>query len=258
MGYPDITAIHEDVERGLQSQQHRLDSAAMAQAFWDYDGKKLMTLFLREAETPFDYIARPYRMSGLCRQIVEILCEHLYSPGPGRVWGLPAAKPESKSAGNEFLELVYGDNSIDAMMCRADQLSTLSNVAAIQVDVDEGVFQDKPVTLRLWGAEDFAVWTDPDNRVIPKVVCTVDRFETTSTYRCWTEDECSIYKSNANIKMEGGKVAKFVESIPHKYDCLPFGFVHNCQPITTFWESGPGAMLVSGEVNTNSRLSRLA
>jgi hypothetical protein len=258
MGYPDLTAIDEDVEKGLASQQHRMDAAAMAQAFWDYDGRKLMPLFMREAETPFDFQLRPYRMSGLCRQIVEILCEHLYSPGPGRVWGLPDAKPETKSPGNDFLQLVYDDNSIDAMMCRADQLSTLSNVAAMQVDVDEGVFQDKPVTLRLWGAEDFSVWTDPDNRVIPKVVCTVDRFETTATYRRWTETECSIFHADSKIKMAEGKVAVFVESIPHKYGCLPFSFIHAVQPITTFWETGPGAMLVSGEINTNSRLSQLA
>lgn len=258
MGYPDLAEIREDVEKGLPSQEHRLASAAMAQAFWDYDAKKLMSAFLREAETPFDYLARPYRMSGLCRQIVEILCEHLYSPGPGRVWGKPEAAPETKSPGNTFLETVYRDNSIDAMMCRADQLSTLSDVAAMQVDVDEGIFQDKPVTLRLWGAEDFAAWTDPDNRTIAKVVCTVDRFDTSATYRLWTDEACDIYQSDAKVKMDGGKVAKFVRSVPHAYGCLPFSFVHNCQPITSFWETGPGAMLVSGEINTNSRLSGLA
>jgi hypothetical protein len=258
MGYPDLTAIHEDVEKGLASQRERLDHAATAQAFFDYSGKKVMTSFIREAETPWDYTQRPYRMSGLCRQIVEILCEHLYSPGPGRVWGKPGEKPETKNAGNEFLQEVYDDNSIDAMMNRADQLSTLSDVAAVQVDVDEGVFADKPVTLRLWGAEDFAVWTDPDNRCIPKVCCTIDRHETSTTYRLWTESACSIYIAEDKVQLAGGKVALFSHADDHDYGCLPFSFVHAIQPITSFWETGPGPMLVSAEINANDRLSRLA
>ena len=83
MGYPDLAEIHLDVEKGLASQRHRLDSAAMASAFWNYDAKSL-PVFLREAETPFDYQLRPYRMSGLCRQIVEVLCEHLGHCRPHR------------------------------------------------------------------------------------------------------------------------------------------------------------------------------
>ena len=62
MGFPDLNFIHEDVEKGLQSQEHRLNSAAMAQGFWDYDGKRYMSQFMRDAETPFDYVMRPYRM----------------------------------------------------------------------------------------------------------------------------------------------------------------------------------------------------
>ena len=257
MGYPDLTLIKEDVELGLKSQQERLHRAAVAQGMYDYDGKQFMQLFLRDAETPFDYVARPYRESGLTRQLVEILCAHLYSPGPGRVWSLPGAAPEAKSAGNEFLEKVYADNSIDSLMMRADQLSTLSNVSAVQVDVDEGNFADKPVTLRLWGAEDFAVWTDPDNRTIPKVCCTVDRFEDRATYRLWTDEGCDIYQSENKVAQSGSKVATFQRFEKHAYGCLPFAFVHAVQPITTFWEIGPGPFIVAAEVRVNDRLSRL-
>jgi hypothetical protein len=249
--------IREDVELGLRSQQRRLDTAAVAQGFWDYDGKQFMQLYLRDAETPFDYVARPYREAGLTRQLIEILCAHLYSPGPGRVWTLPGQASGTETAGNKFLQKVYADNSIDSLMNRADQLSTLSNVAAVQVDVDEGVFQDKPVTLRLWGAEDFAVWTDPDNRTVGKVCCTVDRFETRATYRLWTDGGCYVYQADEKTVTTGNQVATFEEFIPHKYGCLPFAFVHAVQPITTFWEVGPGPLIVAGEVRCNDRLSRL-
>jgi hypothetical protein len=216
---------------------------------WDYDGKKFMSVFMRDAETPFDYIQRPYRMSGLCRQIIEILCDHLYSPGPSRTWDQPA--------GNKFLQTVYEDNHFNALMGRADQLSALNDVAAVQVDANEGNFQDKPITLRLWGAQDFAVWTDPENRTVPKVACTVDRYDGTDCYRLWTDKEVRRYESTADGTLAEGQKATFVDATPHEYGCLPFAFVHYVQPITSFWETGIGAFLAAGEVRANDRMSRL-
>ena len=250
MGYPDLAKIHDDVEQGLKSQEHRLNDAAMAQAFWDYQGKRFMQVFLRDAETPFDYVQRPYRASGLLRQIIEILCEHLYSPGPTRTW--------SEDAGNDFLATVYEDNHFDAMMLRADELSALNDVAAIQVDADEGNFEDKPITLRLWGGQDFHAWCDPDNRTVPKVAVTIDRWDHKTVFRLWDEKEVRIYETPKNENIEGGRAAKQVgPPIPHAYGCLPFEFVHYAQPITNFWETGIGTMLTQAEIRINDRLSRL-
>jgi Phage portal protein, SPP1 Gp6-like len=250
LGYPNLPAIYDDVEKGLESQQHRLNDAAMSQAFWDYQGKRFMQVFLKDAETPFDYVQRPYRASGILRQVIKILCEHLYSPGPSRTWDKPA--------GNEFLQTVYEDNHFDAIMQRADQLSSLNDVAAIQVDADEGNFQDKPITLRLWGAQDFHLWCDPDNRTIPKVAVTIDRFDHATTYRLWTDTEVRIYETPKNENIEGNRVAKQIgPPIPHKYGCLPFASVHYEQPITSFWETGIGGFLTQSEIRVNDRLSRL-
>jgi hypothetical protein len=249
MGYPDLTRIYDDVEKGLTSQEHRLNNAALAQGFWDYDGKKFMSVFMRDAETPFDYVQRPYRMAGLCRQIIEILCDHLYSPGPSRTWDQPA--------GNKFLQTVYEDNHFNALMGRADQLSALNDVAAVQIDANEGNFQDKPITLRLWGAQDFAVWTDPENRTVPKVACTVDRYDTGTCYRLWNEKEVRRYESSNGEGLADGQKAKYIDTTAHDYGCLPFAFVHYVQPIVSFWESGIGTFLAQGEVRTNDRMSRL-
>jgi hypothetical protein len=249
MGYPDLTKIHDDVEKGLASQEHRLNNAALAQGFWDYDGKKFMSVFMRDAETPFDYVQRPYRMSGLCRQIIEILCDHLYSPGPSRTWDQPA--------GNAFLQTVYEDNHFNALMGRADQLSALNDVAAVQIDANEGNFHDKPITLRLWGGQDFAVFTDPDNRTIPKVACTVDRYDTGTCYRLWNEKEVRRYESTNGEGLADGLKAKYIDTTPHDYGCLPFAFVHYVQPIVGFWETGIGTFLAQGEVRANDRMSRL-
>lgn len=249
MGTPNLQLICEDVEHGLSSQSHRLNAAAMAQGFWDYQGKTFMSVAMRDAETPFDYVQRQYRSSGLCRQIIEILCEHLYSPGPSRTFDQPA--------GNEFLQKVYEDNHFDAMMGRADQLATLNDVSAIQCDADEGTFEDKPITLRLWGAQDFHVFTDPDNKLIPKVACTIDRRDETTQYRVWTDTIVRRYETT-EASLNAGKVAIFVDEEKHTYGALPFEFVHYSQPITSFWETGIGqTFLTQAEIATNNRLSRL-
>jgi Phage portal protein, SPP1 Gp6-like len=248
MGTPNLAAIYADVETGLASQQHRLNDAAMAQAFYDYLGKRFMQVFLRDAETPFDYVQRPYRMSGIVRQVTEILSEHLYSPGPSRTW--------SDSAGDEFLKQVYEQNHFDALMCRCDEMSTLNDLAAIQVDADAGDWS-KPITLRPWGAQDFHVWTDPDNRTIPAVCCTIDRYETETWYRVWTDKDVARYRTDKNELMKGDRAAVYVDTEPHDYGCLPFEFVHYVQPVTTFWESGIGTMLCQAEIRVNDRLSRL-
>jgi hypothetical protein len=246
---PDLSAIYDDVEHGLASQEHRLNDCALAQAFWDYRGKRFMQVFLRDAETPFDFVQRPYRMAGLVRQIVTILCEHLYSPGPSRTWDEPA--------GQELLQQVYRDNHFDAMMLRADQLSTLNDVAAIQVDADEGDFAKKPAKLRLWNAGDFHAWTDPGDRTEPRVCCTIDRFEEKDVFRLWTDEKVRTYETQKSDSIGGNRTAKLVDEEDHEYGCLPFAFVHYEQPITTFWETGIGGMLAQAEIRLNDRLSRL-
>ena len=249
MGYPDLSKIYDDVEHGLASQSHRLNDAALAQAFWDYLGKRFMQVFLRDGETPFDYIQRPYRAAGLTRQIITVLTEHLYSPGPSRTWDVPA--------GDAFLKTVYADNHFDAMMLRADQLSSLNDVAAIQVDADEGNFADRPITLRLWGADQFHAWTDPENATIPKVCCTIDDLGDKKVYRVWTEKNVRIYETPKNELVAGGRAAVLVGQEDHDYGCLPFAFVHYNQPITQFWEVGIGGFISQAEIRCNDRLSRL-
>lgn len=249
MGFPNLAAIYDDVEKGLESQQHRLNDAEMSQAFWDYAGKKFMQVFLKDAETPFDYIQRPYRASGLLRQIIEILCEHLYSPGPSRSWD----KPE----GNKFLQTVWEDNHFDAMMQRCDELAALNDVAAIQIDANEGHFQDKPITLRAWGGQDFHVWCDPDNRTVPKVCVTIDRYDHATFFRLWNDKQVLTFETKQQDNIEGQRAAVLTKEEDHQYGCLPFGFIHYKQPITSFWESGIGTMLTQAEIRFNDRLSRL-
>jgi hypothetical protein len=239
-----------EVEKGLETEaQGRMDRAKRAIDFWRHDGEQHMQEFLRPAETAWDYAQRPYRDSGLTAEIVGVLTQHLYAPGPSRTWSEPA--------GQEFLERVYSDNHLDALMLRCDELATLGDAAALQVDVDEGDFAKKPVTLRVWGPDEFHVWEDPDNRNQPAAVVTKDKYDQQTRYRLWTDEECYTFLTKKGEGTSGGRVATLVGTEPNTYQCLPFGFVHYNYPAQTFWECGPGDFIARSEIRANDRLSRL-
>lgn len=244
-----LDRLIQEVETGLQNEQHRLNDATMGQAFYDYEGKRFMSVFLKDAETPFDYLQRPYRASGLAHEAVDILTDHLYCPGPSRTW--------TDAAGQEFLHRVYQDNHVDALMLRADQLSTLNDCAAIQIDAADGNFGQFPLKLRVWGAEEFHAWTDPDDRTCPKAVCTIDRYDLATRFRLWTDDEVLTFETKKAELMQGGRTAKLVGREPNSYGCLPFGFVHYEQPVQRFWQAGIGALIVQAEIRINDRMSRI-
>jgi hypothetical protein len=240
----------DEVQNGLASEaKERITDAQRALDFFNFEGKRWMQEFLNDAETAFDYLKRPYRASGLAWEVVDILTEHLYSPGPNRQWDVPA--------GHAFLERAWNDNYIDAVMLEADQLSTLSDCVAIQVDADEGRFDERAITLRVWGADEFHAWEDPDNRAAVEAVCTIDRYDATTRYRLWTEDEVITFHSRKFDGQSGGRVALETGREKNTYGCVPFSFVHYRQPIRQFWQPGISRLVVEGEIRVNDRLSRL-
>jgi hypothetical protein len=245
----DLTQYGLEVERGLQNERPRLNDAVMARAFYDYEGRRYATLFMRDAETTFDFLGRPYRPSGFVREVVDVLTEHLYAPGPTRQW--------SDDAGQELLDRVYQDNHIDSLMLRCDQLSTLADVCAIQVDAMEGEFAERPLTLNLWEAGEFTAWTDPNNAREVVAVCTIDRFDQQTRYRLWNAAEVWTYLTKKGDGTAGGRVADLQSKEPHDYGCVPFSFIHYDLPIQQFWAAGISELLVNAEIRLNDRLSRL-
>jgi hypothetical protein len=245
----DLTPYGLEVERGLQNERPRLNDAVMARAFYDYEGRRYSTLFMRDAETTFDFLGRPYRPSGFVREVVDVLTEHLYCPGPARSW--------SDAAGQDLLERVYTDNHIDSLMLRCDQLSTLSDVVAIQVDAGEGDFGEKPLELNLWEAGEFHAWTDPNNAREIACVVVIDRYDETTRYRLWSSAEVRTYLTKRGDGTAGGRVADLVSKDDHGYGCVPFAFFHYEQPVQAFWTAGISELLVNAEIRLNDRLSRL-
>ncbi len=226
-----------------------MEEARRAIAFYQFDGLQFMGERLVDSQGQFDGGRRPYRASGLVHEITNVLTDHLYASGPSRVW--------SEAAGQDFLERVYSDNHIDALMQRADQLCHLGDAAALQVDADEGVYENKPLTIRVWGPDEFHVWEDPNCRSRAAAVVTKDKYDEQTRYRLWTDKEVRTFVTQRGGGTSGGRVATQIDVEPNTYQCLPFGFAHYSYPVQAFWEAGIGDFLADSEVNTNDRLSRL-
>jgi hypothetical protein len=248
----DLSLYRSEVEAGLPNEQPGLDEATERQAFYDYDGFRYERRFRRDAESSFDFAGRSHRPSGFLRECIDILCEHLYSPGPARRW--------DDAAGDRLLQRVWQDNVIDAFMLEADRLSTLNDWCGIQVDPGKGDFASKPITYHLWGREQLAVWTDPDNSTIPQVVCTKDKYDAQTRYRLWSDTEVQTFLTPKLRpgQTTGGRLAEPVgPPEPHGYGCLPFSFVHYTLPIRDFDVTSIGEFLWKAEICIDDRLSRL-
>lgn len=231
-----------EVENGLPSVKKLLDDRVECRAYYDLDARRYRTQ--RNAEQTFDWVNRVYRQSGITHQCVNILCEHLYSPGPSRQFDV--------EAGEEFLERVWTDNHFDSLMQEADKISTLNDVCALQIDAALGNFDEKPITIRLWGAEEFWAWTDPLESTRVVALVTIDRFNETTTYRLWNAEEVRVYRTEQN-----GRVAYYqkAESSRHDYGELPFEFVHYEFPHRHFWTVGIGHHLARAEEVINDDMS---
>jgi hypothetical protein len=246
----DLAKYGREIERGLANEQIYLDRAAERLAFYNYEGERYERHFRRDAESTFDFYGRSHRSSGFLRMCVEVLCEHVYSPGPSRRWSDPG--------GEEFLEQVWMDNLVDAILLRADNLATLNNVAAIQIDAGEGDFILKPITYRLWGREQLVVWTDPNNATVPQAVATIDAYDAQKRCRLWSSTEVWTYLTKkAKIEESAEGQAWYLYSKePHDYGTLPFSFVHYDYPVQTFETVAVGDFIWKAELSIDNRLMK--
>ncbi len=245
----DLTPYAQEVERGLPNERQHLAAAEQRQNFFDYDGDRWESLFKRDAESSFDFQGRPHRPSGFLRMCVEVLTEHLYSPGPSRTWTDPT--------GQDLLDRVYADNLVDTILGEADVLSTLNQAAAIQIDAGEGDFETAPITYRVWGKEQFVAWPDPDDPRKPAAICTRDLYDLRTRYRLWSDTEVWTYYTKRGDGTSGGRVAHLESREPHDYGCLPFTLVHYKLPVRDFDVSCPGEFLHKAEVRIDNRLNFL-
>lgn len=240
--------IVREVRAGLPNSASRRDRAARNAAFYDHDGGRYKEFFRRDAESTWDQQGRPHRQSGFSREVIDVLTDHLYHPGPSRAWSVPA--------GDEWLAKVYADNRLDSLMATVDVLTHRAAVAAVQIDAGAGL-PDRPITLRPWPAEAFDAWTDPDEPTRAVAVVTVDRLDLQTRYRLWTAESVRTFVTDRADGTAGGRVASLVADEPNSYGAIPFAFARFDPCGLDFWGSCPGDLLVDAEVRVDDRLSRL-
>jgi hypothetical protein len=268
-----------EVQAALPNESKEMDLARERQDFYDYKGAQYEKYFRRDAETAFDFQGRSKRQSGFLRECIDKLCSHLYAPGPARRWvgqetSTEDAEP-TETPGAEFLGRVWQDNQIDSIMLECEKLSTLNNVCAIQIDAgteydDQGNrvsnFEEKPICYRVWGREQFCVWTDPDSAAEVEVVCTKDMYDTQKRYRLWSDTEVWTFLTKkqepglaGGQATSGGRVAypTTPRPVPHDYGCLPFSFIHYELPLRDFEVVASGDFLWKAEICIDDRLMRM-
>jgi hypothetical protein len=253
----DLAVYQREVEAGLPTVARELDEAAERQAFLDNEGTRYERRFRRDAESSFDFQGRSHRQSGFLGECLDILCEHVYGPGPARRWSEPA--------GDAFLQGVYAGNHIDAILLDADRLASLNQFVAIQVDPGEGDFAARPITLTTWARQELAVWTDPDDRRVPVVVVTRDLYNEQTRYRLWTAEVVQTFLTRplTLTQTAGGRIAYPTgPPQPHGYGGLPFVFICYELPTRGFPTGGismraVGDLLHKATVAIDDRLMKL-
>jgi hypothetical protein len=247
----DLTPYAEEAGKGLPNEMPDMDIARERQAFYDYDGARYERRFRRDSESSFDFQGRSHRASGFLHECVSVLCRHLYNPGPARRW--------SKDGPDRLLQRVYADNWINAIWHACDTLATLNDTCAIQIDAGRGDFKIKPITYRVWGREDVAIFPDPDNANEPIVVCTVDQYDMQTRYRLWSDTE--VWTGLTKKVTDGWTMGRVVDhwiKEDHDYGCLPFTMVHYHLPIRSIKQViGIGTYLWKAEVHIDNRLMKM-
>lgn len=246
-----IRDIEQEIRSGLPSERERLTAALRNLDYYNLENERYIAI--REAESPYDYRNRPKRTLPIVRQVIGIMAEHLYNPGPAR-------RVEGDSLVSAWLEGVYADNHIDSLFQAADAFSTLNDAVAFQVAATGD--ESRPIRLHLWTAEEFAVWTDPEDPIRPTAVCTISRFDARTRYQVWDHETYRTYytKQWDPAMTTGGRLAEIApgECGENPYGVLPFSFVHAETPVREFWTPGIGTALREANARIDNELSQLA
>jgi hypothetical protein len=127
--------------------------------------------------------------------------------------------------------------------------SHLGDAAAIQYDADEGI-PGKPVTLLVWGPDEFHAWEDPGLAREAVAVVTKDKYDERTRYRLWTPEEVRTFVTEPGGGTSGGRVATQVDASPTRTSVS-----HSDSSTMTsrqgFWEAGIGDHLVESEIAVN-------
>jgi hypothetical protein len=240
----DFADIEKEVLAGLPNEQ----AGRLAQA---RDNQNY-------AEGNFDADTQQWKMdresirtSLVMQRVVRVLTGNLYRRSPTR------ALPDHPEA-SDWLNAVYKRHRVDALWKAADALAVVNECAAFRVLGRTGAGSaESPVAITLWGADQLAVWLDPDDVLTPAAVATIEMYDCRRRLTLYTPDLIRTYLTDKWAGQTTGATA-YQASGPataNPYGVIPFSFVHFDTPSTCFWSGSPGTYLQKLNYFINYRLS---
>ena len=109
--------------------------------------------------------------------------------------------------------------------------------------------------LRLWAADEFAVWCSPDELLTPYAVAVLDRYDNQTRCRLWTPEVFAVYTSKngtAPRRRAGTRIFEQVSEEPNFIGLVPFAFQWWTEPTKDFWVWSPGEELVCVSMTTRT------
>jgi hypothetical protein len=195
------------------------------------------------------------RTSPIFKRVVEVLTMHLYKNQPTRKLRDPEA--------STWLESVYRRNFMWPKFKRADELTLIGGYCGFQFSGSTD--PTTPVDIKIWGAEQTAFWTSPDDPTQPAAVATVDFWDNQRRLRLYTPDEIVTYYTDKGAIHPAFGGTAFVKG-PRKANpyrdrdgngIVPFAFAHWDFPTQEFSTNSPGLNLKELNQGVNERLDNL-
>lgn len=229
--------IDEQIRGGLKCGKDDRDAARVALNYYELRGS--MYIPRRDAESMSDYVRRPKRSLPFTRRVVDLLCSHLYNPGPNRHF--------EDEAFEAWFEAVAESNLINALWQRADKYACLHGVAMFQAAATGD--PANPVKVHLWTRDQFEPFTLPDDSTTVAHVVTIEAMDEQTTYKWWSPTLIRTYRTKklGIDQTTAGQCADYIGEEPNPYGILPFSWVHNDLPVRCWHTPGLGCYL--SEIN---------
>lgn len=251
-----VNRVHKEILAGLPNERRardghsdcRLDEARLNRAYYELRGASFIPK--RPAELFGNFYSRPKKSLPFTKMVVDTLTRHLYAPGPTRLI-------EGNDTVNDWYNGVATDNHLNSLMQKADKWSTLNDIAAIQVATTGN--PDRPITLKLWSAEQICVYCCGDS-TCPAIVVTIDCVDETTRYKLWTAQSIETYETDKLQpgQTSGGRLPRWVSSEVNVYGVLPFALVHYELPTDDIYSTPLGSYLRDMNAGVDIELSDLA
>lgn len=243
----DIKQIEAELHDGLTSDRQRISDASKNLDFYRGDFCEHMRRLVKEdPNNREDVDIHRYTMT--MRFFVDKLSEHLYRGNPTRT-------VQGSDEATKWLQKTYSQNKMFARWQAAHRHTFIGDAVAFQV---AGTADPKnPIKIHLWRADQFAVWTDPNDPTEVAAVVTIDRTaDQKKRYTVWTDQVVTTYEG----ERKGDPVSRFLHTstLDNTYGVLPFSFAHNQYPTMEFWSGGPGSQLRQTNEYLNLRLKDTA